>query len=144
MRTLQRNKQGMKYALLIDEVPIYERDEGGNVKYIDVDGEQVPVETGETELRYGKPVCFIGNISMSGGESKAVEYGIDMSAYDAVLIMQKNEILLTETSLIWLESEVGYKDTAKTIVDGNTADFKVKKVSPSLNQTKYLLERIVK
>ena len=81
---------------------------------------------------------------MSGGESNIVEYGIDKSEYDAIIIMQNGELPITETSLIWLESPVVYKDVENKIVDANSADYRVKKVSPSLNQTKYLLERIVK
>lgn len=165
MRTLNKNKQKMYYSLLDEEKPIYEMEvyelypsedlfpsetlfpSGDDVmvtKYIEIDGEKIPVETGETELIYSVPVLFRGNIAMSGGESKQVEYGVDKADYDAILIMKKNELPITETSLIWFESPVVYKDVEKKIVDGNSADYRVKKVSPSLNQTKYLLERIVK
>lgn len=144
MRTLRKNQQSMKYALQVGEMPIYETDEEGNIVYITVDGEQIPVETGEYEIGYGEVQTFCGNIAMSGGEAEAVEYGIDVSAYDATLILERNSVPLTETSLIWFESEVGYKDTAKTIVDGNTADYKVLAVKPSLNYTKYILGRITK
>ena len=36
------------------------------------------------------------------------------------------------------------KDTDETIVDANTADYKVIAVKPSLNSTKYILGRITK
>jgi hypothetical protein len=39
---------------------------------------------------------------------------------------------------------VGYKDTAKTIVDGDTADFRVVAIKPSLNQMKVILKAITK
>lgn len=129
MRTLKKNKQELEYALLEGEVPILTED---------------GLETGEYELGYSQPVPFSGNIAMSGGESEAKEFGVSTSDYDAVLVMDKDEIPITETSLIWHENEVGYKDTDKAIVDGNSADYKVKKVSPSLNQIKYLLQRIEK
>ena len=144
MRCMQRNKQKMHYALLTGEVPIYERDENNNIIHDVIDGIEVPVETGETDLQYSKPVMFCANFSMSGGESKAVEFGIDVSQYDAIIVTSKGALPITETSLIWKESTVGYKDIDKTIVDANTADYKVKKISPSLNQMKYLLEKIVK
>lgn len=138
MMMLNSNKQKMYYALQIGEVPIYEY-------YTDSDGNKFPVgETGEYKIGYGKPVEFFGNIAMSGGESKAVEYGIDVSAYDAILIVDKGALPLTETSLIWVESEVSYEDTEKTIVDPNSADYKVKKPSPSLNVGKYILNKVVK
>ena len=39
MHSLKRNKQKMKYALQIGEIPIYERDSDGNVIYYeDADG----------------------------------------------------------------------------------------------------------
>lgn len=139
-----KNKQRMKYSLQIGEVPIYETDEDGNIKYITIDGEQVPVETGEYELGYSEPVEFFGNIALSGGDSEVVEYGIDTSAYDATLVCDKGAVPLTETSIIWFQSEIGYKDTAKTIVDGNTADYRVLAVKPSLNEAKYILGKLTK
>lgn len=145
MRTLAKNKQKMYYALLDREMPVYERDADGNIiYYTDADGNKIPLETGETELGYSKPIEFFANIALSGGESEVVEYGIDVSAYDATLIVDKNAIPLTETSLIWFESEVSYKDTDKTIVDPNSADYKVLEVKPSLNVSKYILGKIVK
>lgn len=141
---LEKNKQDLKYALQIGEVPIYERDEEGNIIYIDVDGQKVPVETGETEIGYDKPVDFRGNIAMSGGEAEAKSFGVDISEYDAVLLMEKGRIPIDETSLIWHMSEVKYADEQNTIVDKKSADYTVKRVQPSLNFTRYLLKRIVK
>ena len=141
---LEKNKQDLKYALQIGEVPIYERDEEGNIIYIDVDGQTVPVETGETEIGYDKPVDFRGNIAMSGGEAEAKSFGVDISEYDAVLLMEKGRIPIDETSLIWHMSEVKYADEQNTIVDKNSADYTVKRVQPSLNFTRYLLKRVVK
>ena len=144
MRLLEKNKQDLKYALQVGEVPIYERDEDGNIIYIEVDGQKVPVETGETEIGYAKPVDFRGNIAMSGGEAEAKSFGVDISEYDAILLMEKGRIQIDETSLIWHTSEVKYADEQNTIVDKKSADYTVKRVQPSLNFTRYLLKRIVK
>ena len=144
MRLLEKNKQDLKYALQVGEVPIYERDEDGNIVYIEVDGQKVPVETGETEVGYAKPVDFRGNIAMSGGEAEAKSFGVDISEYDAILLMEKGRIPIDETSLIWHMSEVKYADEQNTIVDKKSADYTVKRVQPSLNFTRYLLKRIVK
>ena len=144
MRLLEKNKQDLKYALQVGEVPIYERDEEGNIIYIEVDGQKVPVETGETEVGYAKPVDFRGNIAMSGGEAEAKSFGVDISEYDAILLMDKDRIPIDETSLIWHMSEVKYADEQNTIVDRKTADYSIKRVQPSLNFTRYLLKRIVK
>ena len=145
MLTLASNKQSMKYSLQGERVPIYETDENGNiVYYTDSDGNKIPIETGESTTGYSQPVSFFGNISMSGGEVDSVEFGIDVSGYDATLVVDKGTIPIDETSLIWHTSEVEYKDEEKTIVDENTADYKVIAVKPSLNTIKYILGRITK
>lgn len=134
----------MKYSLQDGRVPIYERDENGDIVYIEVDGNKVPVETGEYETGYSDPVDFMGNISMSGGEAEAKEFGMDIGDFDAVIVLEKDVIPITETSIIWHTSPVKYKDEQNTIVDSKSADYAVKRVSPSLNFTKVLLQRIVK
>lgn len=144
MRLLRKNMQPMKYSLQDGRVPIYETDENGDIVYIEVDGEKIPVETGEYETGYSAPVDFMGNISMSGGEAEAKEFGMDIGDFDAVIVLEKDAVPITETSIIWHTSPVKYKDEQNTIVDSKSADYAVKRVSPSLNFTKVLLQRIVK
>lgn len=144
MRMLRKNMQPMKYSLQDGRVPIYETDENGDIVYIEVDGQKIPVETGEYETGYSAPVDFMGNISMSGGEAEAKEFGMDIGDFDAVIVLEKDAIPITETSIIWHTSPVKYKDEQNTIVDSKSADYAVKRVSPSLNFTKVLLQRIVK
>ena len=143
MRLLRKNMQPMKYSLQDGRVPIYERDENGDIVYIEVDGKKIPVETGEYETGYSAPVDFMGNISMSGGEAEAKEFGMDIGDFDAVIVLEKDAVPITETSIIWHTSPVKYKDEQNTIVDSKSADYAVKRVSPSLNFTKVLLQRIV-
>ncbi len=145
MRTLNKNKQKMYYALQNGQVPIYQTDSEGNIIYYeDNDGNSYPLETGEYEVGYSYVKEFFGNIAMSGGEAKSEEYGIDVSQYASVLIVENGKLPISETSLIWFQDEVGYKDTEKTIVDPLTATFRVLAVKPSLNVTKYILGRITK
>mgnify|MGYP001625111336 FL=1 len=144
MRLLRKNMQPMKYSLQDGRVPIYERDENGDIVYIEVDGQKIPVETGEYETGYSAPVDFMGNISMSGGEAEAKEFGMDIGDFDAVIVLEKDAVPITETSIIWHTSPVKYKDEQNTIVESKSADYTVKRVSPSLNFTKVLLQRIVK
>lgn len=142
MRMLVRNKQKMFYSQKGDKVPIYEKDDAGNIIYTEEDGELVPVETGDYEIRYTEPVEFYGNISLSsGGDALTVEYGIDVSNYDAILVMRKGDIELSETSLIWYESEPSYKDG---FVDPKSADYNVLAVKPTLNEIKYILGHVTK
>lgn len=137
--------QPMKYSLQDGRVPIYETDIDGNIIYYeDNEGNKIPLKTGEYETVYSAPVDFMGNISMSGGEAEAKEFGMDIGDFDAVIILEKDAIPITETSIIWHTSPVKYKDEQNTIVDSKSADYAVKRVSPSLNFTKVLLQRIVK
>ena len=140
MMLLSANKQKMYYSTLTGKTPIYERDENGNIKYIAVDGKQVPVETGETELSYSLPAEMFANISFSGDETTAKEFGVDISSYDAVVVFEKGEYALTETSILWFETAPGYKDQQHKIVDADTADYKVVSIKDSLNQTRILLK----
>lgn len=135
MRTLNKNTQKMYYANQDRLVPIYE-------EYTDEDGNTYPLDTGETKLVYGEPVEFKGNIVMSGGEAEAQEFGLNLSDYSAILLVNKNALPITETSLIWHTTEPT-KDS-----DGNTdeysADYRIVKISPSLNFDKYVLKKVVK
>ena len=135
MRTLKKNKQEMYYSVLLGEYPIYDY-------YIDSDGNRIPVSTGESEMRYSVPKDFKGNIAMSGGESEAVEFGVNKSDYSAVLVVDKEELPIDETSLIWFESEPvdGSGETIKV----SDADYTVTKIIPSLNGVRYLLKKVVK
>lgn len=145
MRTLSRNKQILYYAnQSANRVPVYATNPDGTIKTIDVDGVSTKVISGYSDNEYTNAVEFEGNIALSGGEVVNVEFGVDASAYDAVLILNKNEININETSLIWAESPVGYKDANETIIDPYSADYRVTRVSPSLNQSKYLLSKVVK
>lgn len=135
MRTLNKNKQTLYYANQDKIVPIYE-------EYTDDDGNTYPLDTGETKLVYGEPIKFKGNIAMSGGEAEAQEFGLNLADYEAVLVVGKNTLPITETSLIW-------HVTAPTKgIDGNTdeysADYRIVKISPSLNFDKYVLKKVVK
>ena len=146
MRTLAKNKQKLKYSLYLGTQPEYLYDEYGKpiITYIDEEGNEYYKETGNKIPMYSEPVEFLGNIALSGGESREVEFGVDLSAYDAILVMNKGELPISETSLIWHESNVAYKDIAQTQIEPKSADYGVARVSPSLNQTKYLLEKVVK
>lgn len=145
MRTLRKNQQKMKYALQDAEIPVYERDEDGNILYYeDSEGNKMPLEKGETEIGYSKPVEFMSSIAMSGGEAEAEEYGLSISDYNATLLCEKGVYPIVEGSLIWTKSEVGYKDANNEITDPASADYSVVKCSESLNFVRYVLKAVVK
>lgn len=138
MRTLNKNTQKMYYANQDRVVPIYEY-------YEDEDGNMIPLDTGETKLVYGEPIEFKGNISLSnGGEVEVQEFGLDVSAYDAILIVQKDYVPISETTLIWFENPIIYDDEIQKVPNEFSADYRVLAVKPSLNSTKYVLGRLVK
>lgn len=144
MRTLNKNKVNLYYANQVESTPIYEKNADGTIKTIVVDGVETYVISGYDKNSYSKPVSFKGNLALSGGEVANVEYGVDYSAYDAILVVNKDEIDISETSLIWAETEPRYKDVEEMIVDPYSADYRVSRVSPSLNESKYLLTKVVK
>lgn len=142
MRMMKRNKQKMWYSLQLEDFPIYQTDEDGNIEYMEIDGELVPIETGETKTAYSTPVEFRANISLSGGYSEAVEFGLDLAQYAAVLVCDKGLLPIDETSRIWHTTEpiINADGTANEF----SADYTVVKVSPSLNVDKYVLQKVTK
>lgn len=155
---LKRNKVKMYYALLLGDAPTYILDENGNpeVGYIDDEGTVHYLETGDSKPTYSTAEEFHANISMSGSEAEAKEYGLSIADYEAVLAYNKNEFPFKEGDLIWYESEVQnqYAEEVEIDLDGNkvmttapvdvSADYRVLKISNSLNQTKAILKAINK
>ena len=148
MRCMRRNKQKLYYALLIGTEPEYELDGSGNrvVDYVDeTTGETFYVETGENKLIYGKPIEFEGNIALAGSDLLRQEFGISDEHYEAVLVLNKGEIPITETSLLWYQTEPGTKLVNNEIyADEATADYRVLRSVPSLNNDRYILAKVVK
>lgn len=144
MRTLAKNKQKMYYALFLGKNPIYALDENGEkiISYVDEDGNVYYTETGEYKNTYSEPIVFYGNIAMSGGESQTVDFGVNLADYSAVLIVDKHTIPISETSLIWYETEPTTDNNG--YADQHTADYTVVKLSPSLNVDRYVLQKVVK
>lgn len=136
------NQQKLKYSVLNGELPVYQTDDRGNIIYDEIDGQQVPRETGETKLSYSVPEDFLGNIMFSTGWAARKEYGVSITDYDFTLLLPKGYIDLSETSLIWQDSEPTYLDDAQTEVDPTSADYRVTRVAPALTTVKYILSKI--
>ena len=143
MMTLNQNKQKLYYALLDNVVPIYETDDDGNIIYYeDEEGNKIPLETGDTKIIYSKPIEFYGNIAMSGGEVEVQEFGLNLADFEAILVLDKNTLPLTETRLIWQNTKPKFNQDEK--LDENSADYKIVKINSSNNYDKYVLSRVVK
>lgn len=141
MRSLRKNKQKLWYSTYADQVVIYERDEAGNIIYDEIDGERHPRILSE-QAGYNNPVSFYANIAMSGGEAEAKEYGVNASDYEAVLVTTDKSLPIDELTRIWHMSEPKFNSDG--MVDGDSADYSVLAVKPSLNGMKYLLKKITK
>jgi hypothetical protein len=115
----------MKYSLFNSSTPEYERDEQGNIVYIDVDGQQVPSETGEEIPAYATPVDFKASISSELNEMHVKSYGVDQSSIYAELVTEKNHVPITVGTLIWVKSPVEWEDVGQTIPKAESADYTV-------------------
>ena len=142
MRQVKKNKQRLFYALVAgDQQPVYERDGNGDIVYEEIDGDQVPVETGLWETPYHKPVEFFGNINTGNvGYTIARAYGISSGNFDAVLCLRKGEIPLEVTSLIWYDKEPVFRDDGT--VDPKSANYSVRRIPPCLDEICYLLRKV--
>lgn len=133
MRTLKKNNRKVYYALKVEKQA--EKSE----ETIIVDGEEVSIDEGDYGISYTAPVGFTANISFSSGDTQDVEFGIDVSGYDAIIVTKLQALPITETSLIWFETVPPEVEN-----DGSTADYSVIAVRHSLNYTKAILKRRVK
>ena len=145
MRTLAKNKQPMKYALFLGQTAEFYEDEDGN---------RYPI--GSYEDVFSTPVDFQCNLSMGGSEAEAMEYGLSIADYEATMVYENGAFLLAEGSLIWTSSEVKslYEEETEVDIDGvkflttapipTSADYRVLKISKSLNFTKAILKAVNK
>ena len=116
MRTLERNKQTIYYALYEGKEPL--TDEYGN-------------STGEYEVLYSEPVLLKINVSAARGEYSTRQFG-ETENYDKVLVTDDINIPITETSLLWIDDT----DTSKP------HDYIVKKVAKSLNSVAIAVSKV--
>ena len=116
LRTLERNKQVIYYALYEDKEPVL--DEYGN-------------ETGEYEILYSSPTALRINVSAARGESSTRPFG-NTENYDKVLMTDDLSIPITETSILWIDS----LDTEKP------HDYIVKKIAKSLNSVSIAVSKV--
>lgn len=116
LRTLERNKQIIYYALFDGKEPVI--DEYGN-------------QTGEYEILYTPPTLLKINVSAARGEYSTRQFG-DTEKYDKVLMTDDLNVPITETSILWIDS----LDTTKP------HDYIVKKVAKSLNSVSIAVSKV--
>lgn len=140
MMQLDQNKQSLKYANYKEDVIIYARDAEGNILVTDVDGEDVPVVEAVVSA-YSEPISFEANISFNSGDTQLSEYGLDTSAYNAIISANKGELPFDERTIIWHTSEPLYD--ALGAVKAESADYRVKAIKTSLNEERFILTKRV-
>ena len=140
MRSFKKNQQKLWYSTYADQITIYERDENGNIVYVDVDGEQIPVIISE-QAGYNNPVSFYANISAAKGTSESEVFGVALD-YTKTIYTTDLTLPITETSLIWFETEPAYN--ADDTVDSNSADYSVAAIARSLNNVVYAIKKLTK
>ena len=116
LRTLERNKQVIYYALFDGKEPVI--DEYGN-------------QTGEYEILYTPPTLLKINVSAARGEYSTRQFG-DTENYDKVLMTDDLNVPITETSILWIDT----LDTTKP------HDYIVKKVAKSLNSVSIAVSKV--
>lgn len=138
---LDINKQRMQYSKQIGKVPVYVTDADGNIKYIWVDGEKVPLETGDYTTGYDIPVVFYASISNKLSEALIKEFGVDNSTNFVQIVADKGELPLTVGDLVWKQSEVAYQ---AEMVDKTSCDYIVMGVADEgLTADLFLLQKNV-
>lgn len=139
---LEANKQKMKYSKQGEKVTMYDRDENGNIKYIEVDGEKIPVVLRES-IGFSDPVSFSANISNKLSEVLVKEFGIDDSSSYCQIVTDKGYLPIKAGDIVWKKSDVGRDSDG--LVDDKTADYVVKGVADEgLTVDLFLLQKTVK
>jgi hypothetical protein len=121
MRSLKKNKQKLHYATYSDEIPVYETDEDGKIKYTEVDGELVPIPIG-TMAGYNKPVVFYANISAGKGDVQADVFGSSVD-YSRTISTCNMDCPITKLTRLWIGCEPQYNEDGS--VNGDSANYEV-------------------
>lgn len=144
MRQPLRDKQQMYYSLAGDSTKEYERDEDGNIVYVEIDGEQVPIETGEMKSHYTEPVPFRASISSQLNEMHIKSYGVDASSIYSELCCKKGYLPIKVGTVIWRETPIDWEDETNKIPLASSADYTVKGImTEGLTEDFFLLQRNV-
>lgn len=147
MRTLNKNKQKMYYALLIGVQEDYELDEQGRLIpiYTDPSGVVHYRKSGSKVEVYSTPTRFIANISGNLSEAHAKEYGVDQTSLYSEINCDKGYLPLVYGAKVWKNSPIVWKDADHTIPDVTSADYTVTGVLDEfIDEDWFLLQRVTK
>lgn len=140
MRHLKKNEQKIWYALYDERIPVYAVDDDGNLIFDRETNKYV--ETGRYTNGYENPVEIKINVSPGRADGEAEVFGVSVD-YDRTLCSTDLTLPITETTLIWKETEPEYK--ADGTVDPKSADYKVASIPiVSLNSLLIPIKRLGK
>ena len=120
MRTVQRNKRDVWYALYLGEQEVV--DEDGNY-------------TGETEIAYGDPVHIRANVSPATGNTNMEMFG-NFADYSRVVVTDDVSIPVNENAVMW----IGREPTEGHGIEGY--NYIVKRVARSFNSVAIAVEDV--
>ena len=140
MRSLKKNQQKLWYSTYADQIIIYDRDSDSNIIYDEIDGERFPRIIAE-RAGYNNPVSFYANISAAKGTSDSEVFGVSLD-YTKTISTCDMTLPLSETSLIWYETEPKYN--ADGTIDSSSADYAVVAIARSLNNVVYAIKKLAK
>ena len=124
MRSLERNKKTLYYALYDEHIPV--KDEYGN-------------ETGETTAGYHNPVKIRARVGINRGSVEEYPAGILLD-YTRTIVSDK-KYPITETSILWVDTLPVFKQDGST---DTPPDYKVKRVNPDINVFSWDIQKQVK
>ena len=141
MRSLERNKQTLYYALYGTKIIEYEKDEDGNILYVDINGVQVPIEKSVT-TGYSTPVKFRANISAGKGDSETAVFGTSLD-FTRTISSCDMTVPIKQTSLVWYETIPVLN--ADGTANKDSADYSIAApIAKSLNSLTIALKAITK
>lgn len=141
MIMLNANKQEIKYAVFSGTTDITTTVPQGTWKN-PITGEVYNLDntTGDYKQIYGEVTTTYVNIALGNNRDEYEAYGFSQADYNGTIAVAKGELNLNEGSLIWFQSEVGYKDGE---VDPKSADYTVIGIIPTINEIKYLIKGVI-
>lgn len=119
MRTANKNKQELYYALFLEKRAV-----------LDADGRK----TGQHEVVYDEPVQAFMNISASRGTSDVEQFGI-ATDYSKTLVTDDLECPIVEGSILW----IGVAPDMQNTIPHN---YVVTKVAKSINCISYAIKEV--
>lgn len=129
MRQLRKNERQLYYANYTGIVDVISG-------YTEIDGEQVPIKTGQRQ-GYTPISPFKANLSVNSGNTYQSEFGLNVGDYNAIISANKGELPFTEQTLIWTsEPETDEEGIAKP----ETADYRVIAIKSSINEERFILK----